>query len=315
MNTNYKEQEAIPVEPFIAEKTEEPEIRRRKVSEKMKYAFSSVTVEPVFFLKAIASTLIYQSYQDLLLLKACSVNLNYEEDICEALRLKNVTNETQIQNKEVHKYTARTVGWSSIVEQVLPIILVLCAGTYSDRFGRKLCIVVSLFGFTLQAMFLLLNTLIPSWSAEAAAVSFFLPLSLTGSFLVMNLSLYSYLADITTLGARTYRIGYATTAGRFGSFFISLLGIFIVFRLLNLGEIFTLATALYGACFVYSLIRIKETRKEIVNKQLFSQLFTGRLALQSMCSVIKKREGNARKHLLLALVVCFLQKGQVAGKW
>lgn len=46
-------------------------------------AYRAISLEPVFFLLYLNITLVYISINDLYLAKACKVNLNYTETLCD----------------------------------------------------------------------------------------------------------------------------------------------------------------------------------------------------------------------------------------
>ena len=76
-----------------------------------------VTIEPALFMGVTAMYVTYLSKQNLLLEKVCRVNLNYSDDICDALaeRNSNATPEYDEVLDEVEHYVTGINTWSFIV--------------------------------------------------------------------------------------------------------------------------------------------------------------------------------------------------------
>ena len=62
------------------------------LGEKVKNVFKSITLEPVYFLFMAAMGMTVFTSQELYLMKACKVNLNFTEYLCD-----NINNHTDIQ--------------------------------------------------------------------------------------------------------------------------------------------------------------------------------------------------------------------------
>ena len=80
-----------------------------------------VTIEPALFMGVTAMYVTYLSKQNLLLEKVCRVNLNYSDDICDALaeRNSNATPEYDEVLKEVEHYVTGINTWSFIIGKEL----------------------------------------------------------------------------------------------------------------------------------------------------------------------------------------------------
>ena len=76
-----------------------------------------ITIEPALFMGVTATYVTYLSKQNLLLEKVCRVNLNYSDDICDALaeRNSNATPEYDEVLTEVEHYVTGINTWSFIV--------------------------------------------------------------------------------------------------------------------------------------------------------------------------------------------------------
>ena len=108
-----------------------------------------VSLEPVFFLYCVNIGLTVISTQGLYLDKACKVNLNHTEEICD-----NIHDHSDIQ-KETQKYVSEIQAYNGMLQSAPAIIFTLFAGPMSDTYGRKPLLISSLFGyFVLNIVFL-----------------------------------------------------------------------------------------------------------------------------------------------------------------
>lgn len=74
--------------------------------------------------------------QNLNLEKACRVNLNYGEVICDALSARETANYTE-EERAVQTLVAGMQGWKTVLQSFLPCLLILFWGSWSDRHGRR----------------------------------------------------------------------------------------------------------------------------------------------------------------------------------
>ena len=172
----------------------------RKIQNLIVLAWKNLTIEPVVFLYLISVGLTYVIRPNLLLEKACRIKLNLTEDICNNIT-ENKGNLTLVQ-KEVADYE-RTLSLAATFPRVA---FTLLAGPWSDRHGRKFLIIIPIIGQALTALTFLLNVrFFDSLPFEALYMEYVNELS--GNFVVYYLGEYSYMADITTPGERTARLG------------------------------------------------------------------------------------------------------------
>ena len=114
---------------------------------------SSVVLEPVAFLLMMFVGLIMLTSQELYLMKACKVNLNYTEAECD-----NINDHSEVQIA-TQRYVSQIQAYNGALQSVPGIILAFFTGPLSDRFGRKPLIVFSLFGYLILSVVFLLNSI------------------------------------------------------------------------------------------------------------------------------------------------------------
>lgn len=126
------------------------------IMEKIRYIYGHITLEPMVACFVLPSMLLMLGVQNLNLEKACRVNLNYNQTVCDALRNRDTANYSE-QEIEIQKLVARMTGWKMAINSAIPCLLILFFGSWSDRHGkRKPCILIPLVGQILMAFALLL---------------------------------------------------------------------------------------------------------------------------------------------------------------
>lgn len=176
--------------------------------EKVLLVKSNITVEPVLAFFVMPSVLAMLATQNLNLDKACRVNLNYDEEVCNALRRRERGNLTS-EEDEVQKLIASVQAWKSVIHTALPTILMLFIGAWSDKTGRrKICMLVPVCGEFMTCFLNIVNTyFFYEVSVEWTVVMEVIFPSLTGGWYTMFLGCFSYVGDVTTEKTRTFRLG------------------------------------------------------------------------------------------------------------
>lgn len=124
--------------------------------EKIKYIYNGITLEPMQACFILPSMLLMLGVQNLNLEKACRVNLNYNESICNALQNQE-SKQYPAEEVEIQKLVAHMTGWKIAINSAVPCLLILFFGSWSDRHGkRKPCILIPLVGQVLMAFSLLI---------------------------------------------------------------------------------------------------------------------------------------------------------------
>lgn len=92
--------------------------------------FRKISVEPTMVLYMLAFMLTSVIENVFFVYKACTVNHGYSHEICMEIEKYNET------KAEVQQTTTRFFQYNSIAGQIIPIILALFIGSFSDRRGR-----------------------------------------------------------------------------------------------------------------------------------------------------------------------------------
>lgn len=151
-----------------------------------------------FYMMAFMITSVME--QAFFVYKACKVNHGYSEEICRNL-------ETNADIKaEVQKTVASFQQWNNILGHIVPIILALFLGSWSDRRGRKLPLIIGLIGKLYYSLMIIVNAYQPLWPVEYVIYTATIPCALTGADVAIFASCFAYISDISTPEHRTLRI-------------------------------------------------------------------------------------------------------------
>lgn len=292
------------------------------ISGKIKYVLNNITIEPLVTLYIAPSVLTYIPTSNLKLLKACRVNLNLTEEVCQEVMTKSqLTNGSAFVYAEEEKMTQQLVAdmdaWVSIVKNSLPIILLMFIGSWSDRNKRrKPCLLLPFVGDLLSTLGFLL------------CVYYFLqlPLEVTGFFdaifpafsggiTLMLMAIFSYIADITTTEDRTFRIGVITFIQTFFNFVVQFITGYM-YQGIGFYGVYSVVAILYFAGILYCTFYVKESRKPKPLPKNYVKDFFDPTHVVETCNVIyKKREGRQRFKIILVLLLTITMCAPVVGKY
>ncbi len=152
-------------------------------------------------------------------------------------------------------------------------------------------------GFIASAGISILTVLNPSWPVEAFyAANLFI--GITGTWVVFNMAVYSYMADITAVETRTQRMGWVDAVWCLGGPIGTLLGGWI-YQTFGYVTVFAVSGILWIFCLMYIILVVKESVAEPESStsgpvHLLKDL--GRAALHSY-------PFNGRFHLLALMAV------------
>ncbi|XP_060686811.1 proton-coupled folate transporter isoform X3 [Hemiscyllium ocellatum] len=158
-----------------------------------------ITVEPVIFLYLASTFLNAFALQRLVLMKICE-DLYNKEDMCRNLSL-HPEESLVTQSKAAYVLLLYTA-----VLTILSIPPSILLGAWSDQAGRKLGMILPSIGSSLGGAVLIVMVQVKQmsvyWCVFASAL-----IGIFGNYVAIFLSVFSYVADITTDGNRTMRIG------------------------------------------------------------------------------------------------------------
>ena len=157
--------------------------------------FRKITVEPVLFFYMLCTFMSYPLVQQLAFKKICQDK--YDAEICQNL--------TKSEEDFVHEKTSKWILYQSISLMVPSIAASLILGSWSDKVGRKIVLILPSVGSVLLYINYMLNlgyfSLDVNFILIGVCISGFF-----GGFTTTLLGVFSYISDISDKSQRTLRV-------------------------------------------------------------------------------------------------------------
>lgn len=221
-------------------------------------------IEIALFMMFIAWNLSDPVFTNQVSYQTCRVTLNQTESLCKLLGTANQTQEIKDLEARTQPYTANLQMVKSMVEQIIPALLSLFIGPWSDKYGRKPVIYWPALGF----VFLYLS------NATITVISnYYFPVSpwffLVGSFFVafsggicaLLTGMFAHITDTTVEKNRDFRMGLLEGAIYCGLFVGSMTGGHL-FTWTNAITVFLISSGLLFLTFLFVVFGVKESLKD-----------------------------------------------------
>lgn len=299
------------------------------IQQKWSFLTTNITVEPMVACYVIPSVLSSLATQNLILEKACRVNLAYPDEVCSALSARNTTG-LEAEETAVQQMVARMQTWKTPLQSALPAILILFMGAWSDRTGlRKPCMLLPIIGEFFSSVTLIACTYFDELPMETVVLEAVWP-ALTGGWFTMFMGIFSYIADITSVESRTLRIGAANVFLSLGvPIGMALSG--ILYTKLGFYGVFSISMVCYVMSFVYGLVVIKEPPR-VLAERARKKTLPSKGKRMSVCAYIldffslrhieetfrvafKKGANNRQKRVIVLMVIVMVVIGPLYGKF
>ena len=288
---------------------------------KCRLIWKNITVEPVVIFYCLVVALSGIPGEEMYVKKACLVNLNHTREVCD-----NIYDHKDIQ-LETQKLVSGLQAKSGILKSVPGIVFILFAGPLSDSYGRKLFLLLSIFGYISLNLVFLINSI---WFMELRVeyLLFECLQEVTGGATMFYLTMKAYLCDITTQEERTTRLAVADAFASVGW----LVGMPAGTRIKkNFGytALFATTLAIAVTAFLYTLIFLKDSVKLLSEEQrkayyerkkkeaiTCDQGVVGKsfnLVLSSFRTLLKKRSKNNRMWIIMFVLIFALPTVVNAG--
>ncbi|XP_035722259.1 proton-coupled folate transporter-like isoform X3 [Vespa mandarinia] len=233
-----------------------------------------ISVEPTMWLYMMAFMVTSVVEQDFFIYKACRVNHGLSEETCVNLKTNKTLNaEVQITVSEFHQ-------WNNIAGHVVPIILALFFGNWSDRHGRKLPLILGLIGKFIYSFMVIINSLMNTWNLNMVIYTASLPMGMLG-----GVALGSYL--FTKVLNSSYSI------------------------------MFTINSVLLAIAIIYSFLNLKwrtsTQQRQILGVNPFIDFFDKKHVAETIKTLIRRRNDHERVYLwifLLAMALYTFQRDE-----
>ncbi|XP_053614630.1 proton-coupled folate transporter-like [Plodia interpunctella] len=296
--------------------------KTKNVFKKIKCFFRETTVEPCLFMYMLCTSLSSLVVQNMHLEKSCRVNFNFGEDICDRIRDLNTTG-LENELNQVQILVANVIAWKFPLQTAIPAVMVLFVGAWSDKYKkRKICILFPFTGEIVTNIGLLFAThYFKEISLIGTALIEALPAAFTGSYIIIFMGMYSFMADRTTVENRTFRLGIVTIFVSFGTPTGTVLS-GILLRALGYYGVFSLLIVLHSLSFLYGLFRLEDivNEDEITSnhevaesrvKRVFRSVFD--LVGSTILVALRPRASNGRFQIFIVIVLYLLMVGPLYG--
>lgn len=295
-------------------KNEKP-FKELTLLQKIVYIKDIITVEPLIIAYMLSSILCGPALLNLEYEKACRVNLQYNDTVCEAILTGTHENFSE-HNANVTNILTNIHSWQSPLQTITPLILIFFLGAYSDRHNiRKPFIIAPIFGeFFAVAGCILCVVFMREWPVEAQAVAQTVVPSFFGGPQMLVMAVFSFVADDSTVEMRTIRIGIIQLS----------LNIITPIAYAISGQLFaqvgyygvlSIAFCCYLFAILWGIFYLKEPKKpHFANKaEIFKDLIDPKLALDTFSLVTSKK--NNRVNIFMVLLLMFLFSFAEAGRF
>lgn len=287
-----------------------------KTRKKIIYVKDVITVEPLIGSYVMATVLCGPMLINLEFEKACRVNLGLNDSVCENILSANIENLTEV-NNEIQILISNMHSWQQPVQSIMPLILVLFLGSFSDRHKwRKPFLVIPIFGEFFSVIGCTLCVVfMRSWPLEAQGVFQTVVPSFFGGQTMLVMAVYAYIADVSTIEMRTLRIGIVQIVL---NILYPLTQVFSanLFELAGYYVIFFLGGALFVFGFLYGLFCVKEPREKVLESKggMVCDMFNPKHAIETFNLVLKKKPGNNRQYIWLVMLCLFFYTAVLVGE-
>ncbi|GBP09733.1 Solute carrier family 46 member 3 [Eumeta japonica] len=284
-------------------------------------ALKFFTVEPFLLCYLLPSVISSLAVQKLNLEKACRADLYHGEDFCSRMVEGNIEeDELDGAAAKVQKLVADMTAWKQPLQSGIPALMILFVGAWSDRTGnRKALMLVPILGELVSSIGLVLSTyFFLEWPLWVTGLIEALPSAVTGGLSIALMGSYSYIADVTTIEERTFRIGVVAVIVTLGiPLGSSVSG--VLTQAVGYYGIFGINLVFYAFGFMHTFFRIHDVRNsnDDVKKPLMQRViefFHLRNAWDTLYILFKKNGRNRRLQIWLVIWAHIVIVGPVFGE-
>lgn len=265
-----------------------------KQLEKINDCLKDVTVEPVVMLSLFAASIYESVCDDLYIVRGCSVNLRYNMSLCNNLtELHDI--EVQVQMLLAPYITAR-----QCIHASLAVVFSLFVGPWSDKYGRRVPLLVPVAATSMTAILYILFTV---WEVPVEVLLIAcVPAALGGGIGITIVAGHSYVCDISSHECRTMRISFLEAAATLGRTLGTLIS-GVLLRYLGHLSVFIVSSFSFTIALLYGLLRVKESvETEAKPKNRCLAFFDLDHIVCIVQTTFKKRDNYRRAQILLVIL-------------
>lgn len=284
------------------------------VKEQFRYLREVITVEPVMGSFVMGTAICVPALMNLEFEKACRVNKGFNDTVCDAILSGHHENYTA-QNYEVQLLIADMHSFLQPVQSIVPLVLILFLGSYSDRHKVRipflmLPIIAELVSV---ACLILCVVFMKTWPLEAQGVAqIVIPAFFGKSMLVM--AVFAYIADVSTLEMRTFRIAIVNIISNICTPTAQLFSGILFARTGYIG-VFVISASLYLIGLIHGLFWLKEPKQpvDVEKKSLLVDVFNYQNIIEPFRLLTSSNRRNNRIIIMMVMIIIFSITGICQG--
>lgn len=276
-----------------------------------RFDMKTITVEPVMFLYMFANFTMFLTLQAFIYDKVCYLNFN--ETVCSNLNNKTFKKEEDF----VQKTTSHWVLYANLSMGVPALLsVIMFVGPWGDRVGRKIPIMLSLFGSVMSTISAILNSIFMSAPLPYILIGSLLN-GTCGGYLAALMSMYAYIAHVSTTANKTVKIGILEAM----IFLSATLGTAVSGVMLDHTSyvfVFSLLCGVVTLALVYTLLWVDNVKPETEESSDSSRTWCNDMILSPVKDVAfcvyGKRQDRNFLNLALLMTVMFVLMLVTVGK-
>ncbi|XP_041984969.1 uncharacterized protein LOC121737367 isoform X2 [Aricia agestis] len=288
--------------------------RTKDFLKNLRYCLAETTVEPCLFIYMLCTSLSSLAVQNMHLEKSCRANFQFSDDICDRIKFRNTTG-LDAEVNAVQSLVAKVVAWKFPLQTSIPAAMVIFIGAYSDRTKRrKIFILIPFLGEIVANAGLLLATYYMfEVSLTATALIEALPAAFSGSYIIIFMGMYSFMADRTTEENRTFRLGLVTICVSLGTpTGTALSG--IILKCFGYYGVFTLCILLHVSSLLYGVFKLEDVTPPVNvgnDSGKLREVFS--LVTETVLVVVRPRAYGLRSQIWAVIVLYVIMVGPLYG--
>ncbi|XP_047997283.1 proton-coupled folate transporter-like [Leguminivora glycinivorella] len=158
---------------------------------------------------------------------------------------------------EVQSEASILVTSISVFSSIMPAVLAVFLGSWSDKYGRKPLVVWPLFGLFLSSVLTIVFSAVQYLSAYWFILCI-MPLAILGGFNTLMLGANLIITDITDDQDRSFRLALIQGCG-FTGVLTGTVASSYIYDFLGYTLMFTLSAAIYFFTLLYTIVLVEET--------------------------------------------------------
>ncbi|XP_024943779.1 proton-coupled folate transporter [Cephus cinctus] len=265
-----------------------------------------VSVEPTMWLYMMAFMITSVVEQSFFVYKSCRVDHGFSEETCRNISSNSTLNAiVQVTVSEFHQ-------WNNIAGHIVPIILAMFFGNWSDRRGRKLPLIVGLFGKLIYSLMIVVNSLMDTWNLNMVVYTASLPMGILGGDVAIFACCFAYISDVSSLKQRTLRVTILDVAYLSTMPTGIALGSYLYNNVVNSSYtiMFVINSSLLVLSIIYSAVRLKcrttDHQQPLAGVNIFTDFFDLKHVIATLKTLTKPRRNSGRLHLWILLLAMAL---------